>query len=89
MRYTKLKDWIIVITLLYERTLKTPMVHEKNDEREGEELKRIYNHYLGKRKDDMKSTQFKVENAFGDIANKDNFSQEQITKLNKFLAKIM
>ena len=29
-RYTKLRDWIIVISLLYEKTLKTSMVEEKN-----------------------------------------------------------
>ena len=37
----------------------------------------------------MKNTQFKVEDVFGDVINKDNFSQEQITKLNNFLAKMM
>ena len=37
----------------------------------------------------MKITQFKVEDVFGDVIRKDNFSQEQITKLKDFLAKIM
>ena len=37
----------------------------------------------------MKNTSFKVEDVFGDLISKDNFSQEQITKLNDFLAKIM
>ena len=37
----------------------------------------------------MKNTSFKVEDVFGDIISKDSFSQEQITKLNNFLAKIM
>ena len=37
----------------------------------------------------MKNTSFKVEDIFGDVISKDNFSQEQITKLNNFLAKIM
>ena len=37
----------------------------------------------------MKNTSFKVEDVFGDVKSKDNFSQEQITKLNNFLAKIM
>ena len=37
----------------------------------------------------MKNTQFKVDDVFGDVISKDNFSQEQITKLNVFLAKIM
>ena len=37
----------------------------------------------------MKNTIFKLEDVFGDVISKDNFSQEQITKLNNFLAKIM
>ena len=37
----------------------------------------------------MKNTSFKVEDVFGDVISKDNFIQEQITKLNNFLAKIM
>ena len=37
----------------------------------------------------MKNTQFKVEDVFGDVISKDNFSHEQIYKLNTFLAKIM
>ena len=30
MRYTKLRDWIIVISFLYEKTLKTSLVDKKN-----------------------------------------------------------
>ena len=41
------------------------------------------------RKEIMKNTQFKVEDIFGDVISKDNFSPEQITKINNFLAKIM
>ena len=37
----------------------------------------------------MKNTSFIVEDVSGDVISKDNFSQEQITKLNNFLAKIM
>ena len=37
----------------------------------------------------MKNTSFKVEDVFGDVISKDNFSQEQITKLINFLTKIM
>ena len=29
LRYTKLTDWINVITLLYEKTLKEPMIDKK------------------------------------------------------------
>ena len=47
--YTKLRDWINVITLLYENTLKTSMVNKKIDEKEALEIKNIYNLYLDKR----------------------------------------
>ena len=89
IRYTKLRDWINVITLLYEKTLKQSMIDKKIDEKEAQELKKIYDHYLDKRKEIMKNTQVKVEDVFGDVISKDNFSQEQITKINNFLAKIM
>ena len=89
VRYTKLRDWINVITLLYEKTLKQSMVDKKIDEKEALELKKIYNHYIDKRSEIMKNTTFRVEDVFGDVISKDNYSQEQITKLNNFLAKIM
>ena len=89
IRYTKLRDWINVITLLYEKILKQLMVDKKIDDREAQELKKIYNHYIDKRSEIMKNTSFKVEDVFGDVISKDNFNQEQITKLNNFLAKIM
>ena len=37
----------------------------------------------------MKNTQFKVEEYFGDIMNKDTISPEKITKLKKFLSEMM
>ena len=80
IRYTKPRDWINVITLLYEKNLKTSMVDKIIDEKEAEELKEIYNHYIEKRKEIMTNTQFKVEDVFGDVISKDNFSQEQLTK---------
>ena len=89
IRYTKLGDWINVITLLYEKTLKQSMIVKKIDEKEAQELKKIYNHYIDKRSEIMKNTNFKVQDVFGDVISKDNFSQEQITKLNNFLAKIL
>ena len=52
-------------------------------------MKKIYNHYLDKRKEIMDSTKFKVEDIFGDVISKDSISPEQITKLNNFLAKKM
>ena len=45
--------------LLYEKTLKTFMIDKKIDQKEAKELKKIYNHYLDKRKEIMKNTHFK------------------------------
>ena len=87
IRYSKLRDLNNVFTLLYEKTLTESLIDKKNDEKEAEQLKQIYNHYLDKRKEIMKITQFKVEDVFGDVISKDNFSQEQITKLNNFFSK--
>ena len=89
LRYTKLRDWINFITILYEKTLMESMVDKKIDQKEAEQLKQIYNHYVDKRKEIMDSTKFKVEDIFGDVISKDTVSPEQITKLNNFLAKIM
>ena len=87
-RYTKLRDWINVITLLYEKTLKESMIDKKVDQKEAEQLKQIYNHYVDQKSVIMKNTHFKVEDIFNDVINKDTISQEQIVKLNKFLAKM-
>ena len=89
IRYTKLRDWINVITLLYEKTLKESMIDKKIDEKEANQLKQIYNHYVDKKSEIMKNTQFKVEDIFGNVISKDSISPEQITKLNNFLAKII
>ena len=87
--YTKIRDWINVITLLYEKTLKESMIDKKNNEKESDQLKQIFNHYNDKKSEILKNTQFKVEDVFSDVISKDNFSTEQITKLKNFLAKMM
>ena len=63
------------------------MIDKKIDEEEAEELKKNYNHHLHKTKEIMKNTSFKVDDVFGDVIREDNFSQEQITKINNFSAK--
>ena len=87
--YTKLKDWNNVITLLYEKTLKESMVDKKNNEKESEQLKQIFNHYIDKKSEIMKNTSFKNEDIFTDVISKDTISTEQLTKLKIFLAKMM
>ena len=89
IRHTKLRDWINVFTLLNEKTFKESMIDEKIDQNEAEQMKQIYNHYLDKKSEIMKKTQFKVEDLFTDVILKDTISPEQITKLNNCLAKIM
>ena len=63
--------------MLYEKNSKSSMVDKKIDQKEAEELKKIYNLYLDKRKEIMKNTQFKVENVSGAVISKDKFSQEK------------
>ena len=87
IRHTEIIDRIIVITLLYEKTLKQSMVDEKWNEAKALELKKIYNQYLDKRKEIKKNTSFKVEDVFDDKILKNSISPEQITKLRTFSAK--
>ena len=89
IRYTKLRDWINVITLLFEKTLKESMIDKKINEKEAEQLKQIYNHYVDKKSEIMKNTSFKVEDIFTDVMSKDIISTEQTTKLNNFSAKMI
>ena len=84
IRYTKLRDWINFITLLYEKTLKESMIDKVINQKEADQLKQIYNHYVDKKSEIMRNTQFKVEDIFNDVINKDTISQEQIVKLNNF-----
>ena len=88
-RYQKLRDHIKMIKLLNEKTLKKSLVDKKIDEKESEELKSIYNHYITKRKEIMENTKFTVEDIFGRLDLSENISAEQIRTLNAFLAKMM
>ena len=47
-----------------------------------------YNHYLVKKTDIMKTSQFKVEDAFDDILNKDSISPTHLTKIKNFSTKV-
>ena len=88
IRYTKLWDWINVVSLLYGKILKQSMVDREIDEKWAVELKKICNHYLDKGKDIIKQTQLKVGDIFGDIE-KDNISQGRKIKLKLFETKMM
>ena len=88
IRYTKLRFWINVITLLYEKTLKESMIDKVINQKEADQLKQVYNHYVDKKSEMMINTRFEVEDIFNDVINKDTISQEQIVELNNFLAKM-
>ena len=61
IRYTKLRDWINVITLLYEKTLKESMIDKVINQKEAKQLKQIYNHYVDKKSEIMKNTVLKLK----------------------------
>ena len=85
--YTKLKDWIHVITFLEGETLKESMIDKKIDEKEALEFEKIYNRHLDKRSNIVKTTRFRVHNNFGDKRSKVSISAEQNTKPNSFSPK--
>ena len=60
------------------------MVDKKTDEKEANELKRIYNRYHDKRSGIMKNNQFKVQEIFDDTLNKTSISPEPTNELNNF-----
>ena len=49
IRYAKLKDWLNFITFLYEKTLKESMIDKVINQKEADQLKQIYNHYVDKK----------------------------------------
>ena len=59
--YTKLREWINVIALLYEKSQESFMIEEETDDKEAEELRKIYNIYLDKIEGIMKKISFKIE----------------------------
>ena len=88
IRYTKLRDWMNVFTLLYEKTLKQTIVDKNIDDKEAHELIKIYTQQLDQRKEKLKYCKFRGEQVFGDIPGKESISPEQITNFNNFLAKV-
>ena len=70
IRYTKLRDWINIITLLIEKTLKESMIDKVINQKEADQLKQIYNHYVDEKSEIMKNTSFKIEDIFNDVINK-------------------
>ena len=65
------------------------MVDKGIDEKQALEFEKNYNHCLDKGKEIKQNNQFKFEDVFGAILNKNSISPEQIKKLNNFLGKIL
>ena len=88
IRNRKLQDYINLTILLYEKEMKKALQDNIINEQEQKELKDIYTHYLNKKNDIKKSTQFDVKEVFkdslGEMAKKELISEEMITKLNDF-----
>ena len=57
---------------------------EKKDEKEAQELKKVYNHYLNKRTDFMEKTQIKNKDSFSELIGDYASPPDQILKLNTF-----
>ena len=57
------------------------------DEKEGVELKKIYDYYLNKQKKIMNATKISVEDIFRNMV-KNVISNEQLQKLSSFLANV-
>ena len=87
-RYTRIRDWNNVVFLFHDNTLQQSMTEKQIDETKSGEMKKIYNHYLHKRKETMKKTSFRAEDVFDDVISKDSISSEQMSKPNNFLSKI-
>ena len=92
IRNRKIQDFINLTILLYEKTMKKALQDNIINEQEQRELKDIYQHYLNKKDDIKKSTQFDVKEVFkdslGEMAKRDLISDEMIVKLNDFLTKL-
>ena len=92
IRKRKIQDFINLTILLYEKTMQKAMQDSTINEQEQRELKDIYQHYLKKKDDIKKSTQFDVKEVFkdslGEMAKRDLMSDEIFVKLIDFLAEL-
>ena len=75
-----------------KKTMKKALQDNIINEQEQRELNDIYQHYLNKKDDIKKSTQFDVKEVFkdslGETVQRDFLSDEIIGKLNDFLTKL-
>ena len=86
-RYLRLRTFTNKIRVDYEKVLKKSLADKVIDEKEGIELKKLYEFYLNNQRKIMSETKVSVEDIFGNMV--DNvISNEQLQKLSSFLAKM-
>ena len=86
-RYIRLRIFVNKIRVDYEKVLKKSMADKVIDEKEGLELKKIYDFYLNNQKKIMSETNVSVEDIFGDMV-ENVISNEQLLKVSSFLARM-
>ena len=86
-RYIRLRTFVNKIRVDYEKVLKKSMADKVIDEKEGLELKKIYEYYLNNQKKIMSETKVSVEDIFGSMV-ENVISNEQLQKLSSFLASV-
>ena len=80
----QIRRLVNVINLVYKKTLKQSVIDKQIHGKEEQELRKITNRCFYYRTDRMKKIQFKVEDTFVDILNKEKFTSGQIFDINIF-----
>ena len=65
------------------------MIGKRIDDKEAQDLRKVYEQNLHKTGDIMKNTQFNVEDVFSDILGLHSIPPKQKTKLTSFKAELM
>ena len=85
-RFIRLRTFVNKIRVNFEKiVLKKSMADKVIDEKEGLELKKIYDFYLNNQKKIMNETKVSVEDIFGNMM-ENVISNEQLQKISSFLA---
>ena len=85
-RYLRLRTFTNKIRVDYEKVLKKSLADKVIDEKEGIELKKLYEFHLNNQKKIRSETKVSVEDIFGNMV--DNvISNEQLQKLSSFFSK--
>ena len=84
-RYLRLRMFVNEIKIQYEKLLKKSLIDKFIDEKEGTELKKLYDFYLNNKKKIKTKTKTSIGEIFGDTS-ENIITKEQLEKLSSFLA---